>query len=101
MSLPSFHTLPTWAMALSLAANLLAGIGIGIVYFGFVWRHARLLASGGPAGAAIALIASRLVLLGGFLALATIEGALPLLAMALGILIGRPIFMRCLGEIAN
>ena len=42
----------------------------------------------------------RFVLLGGLLALASLEGALPLLMMALGVLIGRAIVMRNTREAA-
>ena len=83
----------SWGTALSLAAHLAAGIGLGVAYFSAVWWTTRLFATGGSAWTAIALIAGRLILLGGLLTLASIEGALPLLAMALGVLIARPFVM--------
>ena len=49
---------------------------------------------------AIALGLGRFILLGGLLALAALEGALPLLAMALGVLIARPMVMRRVREAA-
>ncbi len=94
MSIWSFATLPPWAMALSLAAHLIAGIGLGILYFSAVWWNARLFALGGRAMTSVALIVGRLVFLGVLLALASLEGALPLLITALGVLIGRPLVIR-------
>ncbi len=90
----SFDTLPAWAMAASLAAHLAAGMALGAVYFNAVWWNASLLAHGGRVRIAVGLIVGRLALLGGLLALASLEGALPLLAMALGVLIARPVIMR-------
>jgi F1F0 ATPase subunit 2 len=94
MSILPFHMLPVWGMAVSLAIHLAAGIGLGIAYFSAVWWNARLFALGGRASTTIALTIGRLVVLGGLLALASLEGALPLLAMALGVLIARPLVMR-------
>ena len=94
MNVLSFNALPAWAMALSLAAHLIAGFGLGMVYFNAIWWNARLFAEGGRLRTTIALIVGRLVLLGGLLAMASLEGALPLLTMALGVLIARPIVMR-------
>ena len=94
MSFVSFDTLPVWAMAASLAAHLVAGTGLGIVYFSAIQWNARLLALGHHAGTGIALIIIRLVLLGGLLTLASREGAMPLLALALGVLIARPVVLR-------
>jgi hypothetical protein len=42
----------------------------------------------------------RFVLLGGLLTLASFEGALPLLLMALGVLIARPVVMRHVKRVA-
>jgi F1F0 ATPase subunit 2 len=94
MSIWSFQALPAWAMVFSLGMHLAAGIGLGIVYFNAVWWNARLFAMGGRASTTIVLIIGRLVLLGGLLALTSLEGALPLLAMALGVLVARPVVMR-------
>lgn len=101
MNIWSFQTLPAWAMAFGLAAHLVAGIGLGIAYFSAVWWNARLFALGCRTSTTLALIGGRFVLLGGLLTLASLEGALPLLAMALGVLIARPMVMRRHGQVAR
>jgi F1F0 ATPase subunit 2 len=90
----TFAHLPAWAMALNLVLHLVAGFGLGLLYFRGVWWSARLFASGSRLTTAIALGLGRFILLGGLLALASLEGALPLLALALGVLIARPMIMR-------
>ncbi len=100
MSWLAFAHLSAWAMALSLVLHLAAGLGLGLLYFRGVWWNARLFASGGRVTTAIALGLGRFILLGGLLALAALEGALPLLAMALGVLIARPMVMRRVREAA-
>ncbi len=96
----AFPHLPTWAMALSLVLHLGAGFGVGLLYFRGVWWNARLFASGGRVPTAIALGLGRFIILGGLMALAALEGALPLLAMALAVLIARPLVMRRVREAA-
>jgi F1F0 ATPase subunit 2 len=90
----AFHDLPLWAECLSLTAHLAAGIALGILYFRGLWWNTRLFASGGRVATTIALMAGRFILLGVVLAGASLEGALPLLTMALGILIARAAVMR-------
>ena len=53
---------------------------------------------GGRATTTVALMIGRFALLGGLLALASLEGALPLLVMALGVFIARSAVMRRVGE---
>ena len=100
MSLWPFDGLATWAMLLGLAGHLAAGIWVGIFYFQAVWWNARLLALGGRATIAIALMIGRFVLLGALLLLASPEGALPLLMMALGILVARSAVLHRFREAA-
>jgi F1F0 ATPase subunit 2 len=95
-----FNALPTWAIMLSLAAHLAAGIMLGLVYFRSLWWNARRIAAGGRVATTIAVMIGRFVLLGFLLTLASLEGALPLLVMALGILIARSVVMRSIREIA-
>jgi len=94
MSLLSFDGLPPWAGLLGLAAHLAAGIALGLLYFHGLWRNARRLARGGRVTTTIALMIGRFALLGGLLTLASLEGALPLLAMALGVFMARSVVVR-------
>ncbi len=98
MTWPVFAHLSAWAMALSLVLHFAAGIGLGLLYLRGLWWNARLLTSGGHVTTAIALGLGRFVLLGGLLALSALEGAPPLLAMALGVLIVRPLITRRIWE---
>jgi F1F0 ATPase subunit 2 len=94
MSFASFHDLPAWAMLLRLSAHLAAGFILGALYFRTLWWNTQRFIQGGRATTTIALMIGRFVLLGGVLALASLEGALPLLVMALGILIARSMVVR-------
>lgn len=94
MSLWSFDHLGAGAMAASLAAHIIAGILLGIAYFNAVWWNVRLFVRGGSPAAAVALTFGRFLVLGGLLALASLEGASPLLAAAGGVLLGRALAMR-------
>ncbi len=87
-------------MPLDLAAHLAAGFLLGLLYFRGLWWNARLFASGGRVTTTIALIFGRFVLLAGLLTLASLEGALPLLVTALGVLIARPMVIRSVRQIA-
>jgi F1F0 ATPase subunit 2 len=100
MNFHSFDILPPWALYLSLAAHLAAGIALGVFYFRSLWWNARRFAGGGRAITVVALMIGRFALLGGLLTLASLEGALPLLMMALGVLIARPVVMRRVREAA-
>lgn len=100
MSIPSFDVLPAWAALLSLAAHLAAGYGLGILYFRSLWWSAHQFTGRGSLVATIALMVGRFILLAGILTLASLEGALPLLTMALGVLIARFAVMNGLREAA-
>jgi F1F0 ATPase subunit 2 len=82
-----------------LGAGFSAGALLGLLYFHGLWWQSRLLA-GGRAGKALLLTAGRLMLLGSALTLAGRAGALPLLAMTLGILVARKAVIRRVGGIA-
>jgi F1F0 ATPase subunit 2 len=96
-----FNSLPTWAMSLSLTAHLAAGIMLGVVYFRSLWWNARRVTAGGSVATTIAVMIGRFVLLGMLLTLASLEGALPLLVMALGILIARSAVVSKIREITS
>ena len=100
MSFLSFDSLPSWMMFLSSAAHLTAGIVLGFLYFRSLWWNTRRFTGGGRVTTTIALMIGRYVLLGGLLTLVSLEGALPLLMMALGVLIARSVVVRRVGEAA-
>jgi F1F0 ATPase subunit 2 len=97
----SFADLSPWPMALSLAGHFGVGFLLGLVYFRGLWWNARLFASGGCVITTIGLMLGRFLLLGGVLTLVSLEGAMPLLMTALGVLIARFVFMRHLPEVAS
>jgi F1F0 ATPase subunit 2 len=76
------------------AVYLAAGILAGILYFKCLAWTVHLFAEGGSAAKAIVLMIGRIAVLGGFLALASRQGALPLLMMALGVFIARFVIIR-------
>jgi F1F0 ATPase subunit 2 len=100
MSFAPFDHLPAWVMVLGLFVHFAAGIMIGVLYFRTLWWNTRQFALGGRATTMIALMIGRFVVLGGVLAFASLEGAVPLLAMALGILIARFAVMRRVRAVA-
>ncbi len=84
-------------MDLAILAIWVAGGGIiGLVYFRTVRRSAVLLLSGRRGGPwlGLALVLLRLTGLGAVLVIAAMQGAGPLLAASLGLLIGRFAVMR-------
>jgi F1F0 ATPase subunit 2 len=89
MSTAAFDLVPAWAVLLGLAAHLGAGFALGLLYFRSLWWSARRFADRGNLTATVALMIGRLALMAGVLALASLEGALPLLTMALGVLAAR------------
>ena len=101
MNILLLDALPPWAVYLSLAAHLAAGVLLGCIYFQSLWWSVRRFTGGGQATTAIALTIGRIVLLAGSLTLASLKGVLPLLAMALGVLIARPVVMRRVREAAR
>lgn len=92
--------LPGWALPISLAAHLLAGTGLGLLYFGSLWWNAQLFERSGRLGTVLALVAARFALLAGALILVSLEGAMPLLVTALGVFIARIAVLRRTREVA-
>lgn len=89
MTVPSFDALPAWTEVIRLVTYLGAGIVLGILYFRGLWWSVRRFFDGGRLVATIALMIGRFILLGGLMTLASLEGALPLLVLALGVLAAR------------
>ena len=100
MSILSFDSLPAWAFFLGLAAHLGAGIVLGVLYFRSLWWNVCRFTGGDRATTTIVLMIARFGLLGGLFMLASLEGALPLLITALGVLIARSVVMRSIREVA-
>jgi len=94
MNPPYSDAVPPWVQLLILVVHLPAGFALGVAYFHSLWWMVRRLDGEGRVVTAVAVLAGRLVLLGGLLALASLQGALPLLLAALGVLIARPVVMR-------
>jgi F1F0 ATPase subunit 2 len=90
----SFDSLPLWPTLFSVVVDIIGGIVLGILYFRSLWWITRRFTEGGRATTTIALMIARFALLVGLLTLASLEGALPLLMMALGVLIARTVVMR-------
>ena len=87
-----------WLIGLDLAGHFVAGALLSTLYFTSLWWNARRLASGGGVLTTVTLMLARFALLAGLLVLASFEGALPLLTMALGVLIARPAVMARIGR---
>lgn len=94
MSLLAFNTIPRGVAFLGPAIHLAVGIALGVLYFRALWWNVRRFGGDGRVTTNVALMIGRFVLLGGLLTLASLEGALPLLMTALGVLVGRAIVMR-------
>ena len=77
-----------------LAAYFAAGILAGWVYFRSLWWTANRLGTDGRITSAVAVIGVRFAMLGGLLCAASLQGAAPLLAMALGVLLARFAVLR-------
>jgi F1F0 ATPase subunit 2 len=98
MSFLSFDSLPAWATFLSSAAHLTAGIALGVLHFRSLWWSICRFTRDNRVMTAIALEIGRFTLLAGLLTLASLEGALPLLVMAFGVLIARSLIVRRVRE---
>lgn len=94
MTAAALHGAPLLPALLGLAAYAGAGLLLGIAYFGSLLWSTRRFATAGRMTAPVALMACRFLVLAAVLALASIEGAWPLMAMALGLLVGRSMVMR-------
>jgi hypothetical protein len=76
------------------AAWVVPGLVAGGIHFSLLRWNTVMYARSGQAWLAAAVQAARMAGLGGLLAMAALHGALPLLLMALGVLIARPVVMR-------
>lgn len=88
---------PTLALVARTAAALAIGLIAGLAFFSMLWRATHLLATGRSPMRAVALHFLRLVLIAGVLALAAWQGALPLIAAAIGLTAARYLAVRRIG----
>ena len=100
MTIAAFASLPSGTAALSLAVHFAAGIVLGLAYFRGLWWNARLFAEGAALTVTIGLLVGRFALLAGLLTLASLEGAMTLLVMALGVLVARYAVMHRIRRLA-
>ena len=100
MNLAFNHPPSEWAALPIPAVCLIAGTGLGALYFRTLWWTTRRFGEDGRATTAVALMAGRFVALGGVLFLASLAGAAPLLTMALGILVARFVVVRRVSAVA-
>jgi len=101
MSIVSFDLLPVWAAPAGLIAHLGAGFGLGLVYFRSLWWSTRRFGGRGSLVMILALMICRFAAMAAMLALASLEGALPLLAAAFGVLAARYVVVSRLRETAS
>jgi hypothetical protein len=81
-------------IATEIIVALVAGTGIGFAHFGLLRRNVDLIVVDGSVGRAIALHLARFAVTGVALYCAALFGALPLVAVMIGLLAGRQIAMR-------
>ena len=81
-------------IATEIIVALVAGTGIGFAHFGLLRRNVDLIVVDGSVGRAIALHLARFAVTGVALYCAARFGALPLVAVTIGLLAGRQIAMR-------
>lgn len=94
MSISLADVLPVGSPLLEISGDLAGGIALGVLYFGNLqWSVSRFIGGVGVVRT-IVLTILRFIVLGGVLTLASLAGALHLLVMMLGILIGRSFIIR-------
>lgn len=77
-----------------IALHLAGGVVLGIVFFRALWWQTLLFAQGAAVSKIVMVMALRLALLTGLLALASMEGTTMLISMASGVIIGRQLTIR-------
>lgn len=95
MSISLLEIPPTAAIqVLAISADLAAGVVLGFIYFSSLRWTVSWFTGGGGVVRTIALMALRFIILGAALMLTSFAGPLHLLAVTLGIFIGRSIVLR-------
>jgi F1F0 ATPase subunit 2 len=85
--------------ALLLLAHVALGAALGWLYFRGLWWNVRRFVEGRHPALTIALGVARFLALGAVLLLTSLEGAMPLLATALGLLAARAVVLRRLRQV--
>jgi len=85
---------PAWLSLIPVFVHAIGGIVLGVIYFGAGWRSAVELAKGASAAKIAALTVFRFAALAGVLFLVSLEGAVPLLVTAFGVLVARFLIVR-------
>ncbi len=101
MIFQAFSEAGPWFQLLVGAAHVGFGAVLGFLYFTAVHATAQRLAQGAAKWPTIGLILGRLALMAGGLVLASLEGAMPLIATAAGVFAGRWLVMRANREPAQ
>ncbi len=83
-----------------LTMHFAAGVGLGVLYFHSLWWTTRRFTSGRDLITPLAAMVTRLGIMGGVFLLASLEGAMPMLVLALGFLAARTFTLRRIGQIA-
>jgi hypothetical protein len=78
------------------AIFLTFGFTAGMLFFALLRWNTSLYMRGGSVALALALQTARITAVGGLLILTALYGALPLLLTALGLVIARPVALRCM-----
>jgi len=96
MAMGEFGMIGSWYSSLDLLVrvpllvlHLAIGIGVGVLHFRAIRESARQLVEAGNVRRVAALTVGRLAVTGAVLIIAALEGALPLVAAAAGLMIGR------------
>jgi hypothetical protein len=75
---------------------LALGFTAGTLFFALLRWNTSLYMQGGSVALALILQAVRIAAVGGLLMLTALHGALPLLLTALGLVVARPVVLRCM-----
>ena len=81
---------------LEVAIFLALGFTAGTLFFALLRWNTSLYMQGSSVALALLLQAVRIAAVGGLLMLTALHGALPLLLTALGLVVARPVVLRCM-----
>ncbi len=99
MTYIGFAGVALWPRPIDLGAHAVAGVALGWLYFSAIWWNARHFAARGQVAAIGGLAVARFAVLGAVLAWVSRQGAPPLLATTLGVLVARAVLLRRFGTV--